>query len=205
MEIPEPQVALYLLYQSGRFFHDIEDYELALDCFSRSIKVQPNDHRSYARRAASYWYSGKHSEALRDYSEALRLVPQYYHAYNSRGQVYAEMGEYKRALEDLERSINFAKPDNDITMEAYSRNGLGLAYAGLGQYSQALKQFKLSMDVCPNNAWVFYNRAQTYEMMRKPRKAAEDYRTALEKTDPPLTKFKRQRAEARLLALTEKS
>jgi tetratricopeptide (TPR) repeat protein len=59
-------------------------------------------------------------------------------------------------------------------LEAYARNGLGAAYAGLGQSDLALEQFGKSIEVCPDNAWVYFNRAEAFHNSGDQVKAVED-------------------------------
>ena len=84
---------------------------------------------------------------------------------------------------------------------SYSRNGLGLAYAGLQRYEEALETFSRAIKAAPNNAWVYFNRAQAFAWMKQPNKAREDYRTALEKDDPPLVARLREQAQSQLSRL----
>jgi len=80
---------------------------------------------------------------------------------------------------------------------AYAHSGLGLAYAGLGNYELALSEFQKSITLEPENAWVYFNRAVSYELMGKQDEALSDYATSLKKQHPPLNPHKRERAEAK--------
>ena len=106
------------------------------------------------------------------------------------------MGEYRKAIEDLDKAISLNTRDQ--TLEAYSRNARALAFAGLQDYKQALTEFEASIKLCPENGWVYYNRGLAYEWMGKSNKALTDFKTALEKKNPPLNAIRRERTKARV-------
>jgi tetratricopeptide (TPR) repeat protein len=186
-----------LLNMSDIYFK-AEDFEQAANLATQAIDLQPRNAYAYYQRATAYWYAGEFERAVADFTRELELEPGTVWALNGRGQCLAEMGEFKRAVEDLQQAIALAiEPSERLTM-AYSRNGLGLAYAGLGQFDDALKSFSRSLKDAPNNAWLYFNRAQAYEWMKQLAKAQEDYRLALDKQDPPLPPWKRRRAQEKL-------
>jgi tetratricopeptide (TPR) repeat protein len=182
---------------------NLSDYFLQAAAFDRAVKVatdaieaQPNNPDAYAARGTAYWYAGKQREAIDDFTRELQLQPNSAVALSGRGQCFAETGEFAKAVEDLVRAIELT-PDNTF-VAAYSRNGLALAYAGLRRFDEALKTFDESLKTAPDNAWAYFNRALAHEWMKETGKAREDYRTSLEKQDPPLTPWKREYAEKRL-------
>ena len=175
-----------------------ENFEQAANLATQAIDLQPQNPYAYDRRAAAYWYAGQLEQAVADYTRELELEPNTVAALNGRGQCLAELGEFTRAVEDLQQAIALAKNTAERLVLAYSRNGLALAYAGLGRFDEALKLFSRSLKDAPNNAWLYYNRAQAYELMEQPAKAQEEYRLALEKGNPPLPPWKRRRAEEKL-------
>jgi tetratricopeptide (TPR) repeat protein len=178
-----------------------DNFEKAVELASMVIEVEPGNQTAYDRRAAAYWYLGRHSEAVADYTRALELVPktEVMWVLNGRGQTLAEMGEYNRALVDLHRAIKLIETARQSP--AYSYNGLGLAYAGLGKYQEAFQAFDKSIAKSPDNAWVYYNRAMAYMFMGKTDKAVGDLKTALEKKNPPLPPHKIEKANAYLQEL----
>jgi Tfp pilus assembly protein PilF len=186
------------LLNMAAFYFRAENFEQAANMASQAIDLQPKSPYAYDRRAAAYWYAGQFEQAVADYTRELELEPNSLLALNGRGQCLAEMGEFAKAVEDLQQAIAVANDLLDPLTAAYSRNGLGLAYAGLGRFDEALETFSRSLKTAPNNAWLYFNRAQAYEWMKQPARAHEDYRRALDKQDPPLPPWKRRRAEEKL-------
>src|SRR5437588_10785275 len=111
------------------------------------------------------------------------------------------MKKFNRALTDLNHALDLAKNLGSHIGEAYTRNGRGLALGGLGNYEMALAEFESAIKLCPNNAWVYYNRGLTFERMGESNKALADFKVALVKNDPIFTNNKRKYAESKLKTL----
>lgn len=184
------------LLSMADYYFQLADFDRAVTLATEAIELQLTNPNAYFSRASAYWFAGKHEQAVKDFSRELHLEPDSVRALSGRGQCLAEIGQYSRAVEDLEWAVKLAK-DNEF-MIASARNGLALAYAGLGRFDDALKTFDDSLKTAPDNAWAYFNRARAYELMKEPTKAREDYRTSLEKQDPPLNPWKREHAEKRL-------
>jgi len=119
-------------------------------------------------------------------------------ALSARGQLLAEAGKFQQALDDLNRALDLATRDEILRSQAQCARGL--AYAGLGDQARALAEYQASLDLAPENAWTYYNRARAYGSTGQHDVAAGDYRSALEKRTPPLSPRMRHVAEAALRA-----
>jgi tetratricopeptide (TPR) repeat protein len=86
-----------------------------------------------------------------------------------RGQVYAESGEFSWAIEDLDfvhdnlEQAQISDGSLKTQVQAYSFSGRALAHAGLGDFDRDLSEFDRSIFLCPDNAFVYFNRAVVYE------------------------------------------
>ena len=77
----------------------------ALNCFKRSIALNPKYAVAWHNLGRVNALSGKPEEAIRDYSKAIDLMPDYASAYNGRGNVLFHAGKYDLALKDYEKAI----------------------------------------------------------------------------------------------------
>jgi tetratricopeptide (TPR) repeat protein len=188
-----------------------EKYDEQIAFFSGYLSRYSSDAAARVARAAGLWYSGKLDEALDDYSRALELDPENILALSNRGQVLAEMGRDEEALAALDRALASLKiasaPDPNRrgfynAIEAFVRRARGVAAGGLGRNEIAMDEFTSSIALCPENAWVYYSRAQLYDRLDSPKNASADYQLALEKKAPSLTPIQRGIATARLRDLT---
>ena len=208
-EIRDPSIVIWLLETLAWTWTYTDQYRDRTDFFTEYIAMYPNDGIAYAMRAGSLWYSGELQPAIDDYSRAMELAPKYVVAHMGRGQVFVECGEFRKALADLDFAIENIEqtPITDArwrdSIRAYSLNGRAAAHAGLGDFDSALEEFEQSISLCPDNAWVYYNRAEAFQNRGDRTRAVADYKLALRMKNPRLTNLKRKYAEAKLKYLLE--
>ncbi len=190
------ELIVHQLVVEAHHLHEQENYPAAIEKAAEAIERDQRNLAALATRAASYWYSDHFVEAAEDYSQLIELESEATFAYVGRGQVYVELGEYELALTDLDRAVESERQASSETGLAYALSGRGLARAGLQQFDDAQEDFEQSARLRPNNAWVHYNRGLVYRTLDELTRAAESFQHALESTDPPLPKRKRERAEA---------
>jgi len=203
-EIVDATQLYYILTTLGAAWLSEGDYPECIEFFSEYIRCHPGDAAAYCARGGALWYSGRLTEALADHSRALEISPDDVGALLERGQILAETGEHNKALDDLGRALQLL-PHSQIQdaawlgkMEAYIRNGRGLALAGMGETELAFREFESSIALCPDNAWVYFNRALVNDRLVELEKAKSDYQSALTRNDPKLNSLKRKFAERRV-------
>ncbi len=200
-EIGDVAVLNWLLGLLAQTWTLTEQYRDGTEFFSKYLKLNPNHVRAYTLRAGSLWYSGELRQSIDDYSTALELDPNEIFAHMGRGQVLAECGEYGRAIKDLDFVHESLEQNTTLDplwrtqIQAYSFNGRAVAHAGLGDFERSMAEFDRSISLCPENAWVYFNRAMVYEKKGCLAKAKSDYTLSLQKTMPKLSVLKRKYAE----------
>ena len=199
-KLQDPKCLEWILGWHSVTWERTEEYTEWSKFFSQFIAEHPGHAFAYHLRGQAFWYGGKLQEAVADYSQAIELNPSDVSAFLGRGQVLVELGDFDRSVEDLNRGLNdFSKVDGaDQTwknhFEAFARNGLAAAYARRGEFERALEEFEKSIALAPENAWVYFNRAQAFYSHGDQAKAAEDFSLALAKKEPKLTSLKRVHA-----------
>lgn len=184
-----------------------EQYRECGDFFSQYIAGHPNDALSYFCRGSALWYSGELIAAIEDYSKALEINPTDSRALSGRGQVFVEQGEWQKAVQDLDAALDNVGqtpvPDERwrTALRAFALNGRAAAYAGLGEFDRALSEFENSILLCPQNAWVYYNRAGAYERRGQTTEAFDNYKLALTMKNPKLNALRRQKAGQKVKTL----
>ena len=78
------------------------EHQLAIDNFTKSLRIDPDDALAYYNRGWNYDELGNHEEAIADFTRAIRIDPDYASAYQNRGitKQYAGLpycSDYKRA------------------------------------------------------------------------------------------------------------
>jgi tetratricopeptide (TPR) repeat protein len=159
-----------------------------------------------------YWYDGQIERAVADFQNTLQLNPEEPDAHLGFGQLYADLGDADAAMKHLDALLiaPVKMPHNERDdvqkwrhdVEAYARNGRGVAFAARGNLTASLAEFEKSTLLCPENGWVYFDRARVLEANGRPRDAMRDYQTSLEQRDPALTPKKRDYASAKIRDLT---
>jgi tetratricopeptide (TPR) repeat protein len=142
--------------------------KLAIDLFTKSIKINPNYRFSYIMRAVMHVQLQEYPQALADYDQAIALRSDS-STYNNRGVLkHQRLNDFQGALADYNQAIALAPNQAD----SYNNRGflretrLGDIQGGLADYNQAI-----ALD--PRNPLYYNNRAYVIAY------ALKDYRGAL--------------------------
>lgn len=142
-------------YSKGTVFLDSEQYGTALDAFSKSIKLNPNNATAYFHRGIAYDIGFRnYQQATKDYDRAIELDPKDAEAYYNRGIVHTKLGNYSQAVRDYNRTIEF-NPDN-----TYAYWGRAIAHGNLGNKDQAIKDMQMSARLGDKGAQEFLSEQQ---------------------------------------------
>ena len=192
------EVTIHSLHAKVNWHESNEQYDQAINSAEEIIKLDPENPLGYRLRGWICWYSEQHVEALDDYTRLLEMEDDddEINVLNSRGQVLAEMGEWDRALEDLERAVDRSRNEGQAELLAYALNGRSLALAGLGRIDESTRDFHESVSLRPGNAWTYYNRGIVLHQQGDRSEAIGFFEKALDASEPPLNKRKRERAQA---------
>jgi tetratricopeptide (TPR) repeat protein len=167
------QVRLFEMVLDGKRGKEIEP--LLNECVQR----YPQDPEAYFHRAQLLSRTNRMPEAIADLERVIALEPNFAFAYNTLGYYWLGEGDYAKA-EDYLRRYRFLAPD-----QANPYDSLGEFYLSVGRYEEAEENLKKAIDVKPD----FYPaRAHlgTLEVARGNLPAAADeFRSAAEKTDDP--------------------
>jgi tetratricopeptide (TPR) repeat protein len=150
-----------------------EKQDEALDCFKRSIALNPHYAVAWHNLGRVNALSGKPDEAILDYSKAIDLMPDFSSAYNGRGNVLFHAGKYDLALKDYEKAIALTPHYAD----AY--NNLGNLRVGQGRFADAIRDFDEAVRLNPDFAAAFNNRAKAYVQIGQFEPALRDCERAI--------------------------
>jgi tetratricopeptide (TPR) repeat protein len=121
-------------FESANRKHDVEDYQGAIEAFTKAIQLKPDFADAYRGRASTKYLLADYEGSIADYTEVIKLKPDA-DAYYVRGLAKFDMKDNKGAIADFTEAIKL-KPDY---ADAYY--GKGLAFLQLGQKSNAHKNF----------------------------------------------------------------
>lgn len=89
----------------GLSYVNLEQYEPAIEDYTRVIELDPKDAATYFCRGLCYTVLQRFDQALADFSQAITLNPQESEAYITRGRCYTELHQYRQAVADFTTAI----------------------------------------------------------------------------------------------------
>lgn len=119
----------------------------------------------------------QYRRAIQLFTKAIAIDPTFTQAYSGRAEIYLNRKQNALAIRDFDRVIS-SEPDST---EAHSDRGI--AEQEIGQYGRAINDFDFSLEKeKPGDIYVpqlYENRADAYMSLRNPRRAVEDYSSAI--------------------------
>lgn len=127
-------------YEKGLERAQAEKFEEAIEFFSKSIELQPEDYYSWFNRGLAKKILGLYEDALIDLDQTVKLAPKYKNGYLTRGSTRKRLTDYNGAISDYNNAI---KLDANYAEAYYNR---GLVYEMLSKNDSACADFKKAMD-----------------------------------------------------------
>jgi len=78
------------------------DYALAVECYGKSLELDPNESFTYANRAMAHIKLKEFSKAIEDTNQAIKLNPDNIKAYHRRGTAYSATNKLELAIRDFQ-------------------------------------------------------------------------------------------------------
>lgn len=103
--------------ESGNDYLRSKDYEMALECYSRSIGLNPKNAASYFNRALVYLKQKQFNKAVDDCTSALENKKDYFKANHRRAKALIELKDFNAAISDLEIVLEKNPENNEATSE----------------------------------------------------------------------------------------
>lgn len=154
----------------GVIYMNYEDYQAAIDDFTRSIELENTQlYLPYSNRADALILTQQYDRALADCDQAIELNPEFPSAYQNRGRVHFYTGQLELAQQDFSRVIEL---DPEL---ATAYVGRGAVRAGLGDLHGAIEDFGQAMELDTNELDAHNNRGEAYFALGEYAQAAADY------------------------------
>jgi len=107
--IEEDGTNYFARYYRGLAFHRQQEYDKALNDFTRAISLKPYGD-FYLRRGITFAHQKEWVKAILDYQKVQELAPEYADAYLWEGRAWHAMGNLEKALENYNQGITH-KPE----------------------------------------------------------------------------------------------
>jgi len=181
--------------------------DLAIDLFTKAVKINPSNANVLFNRANAFISSGNFSQALADLDKSLLIDPNNFNALLIQGNALKSSNRLQEAVNSYNKAIAL-QPD---LAQAYSNRGVALSelkqfdealgsfhqairfqpnlaepYCNMGAVFTELKQFANAIEcynqaiaIEPNYADAFYNKANALKELKKLHEAIDNYKKAI--------------------------
>lgn len=154
-----------------------KDFKIAIDCFSRVLKLDPNNADACYRRGWSQQFMEKYDDAIEDFNKTILICSNNYFlsmAYLGRGNAYFEKNKYEQAIGNYSKAIQI----NSGLVEAYA--GRAQAYSLTKRYDSAVIDFTTAILLNPTNDVLYSSRAGLFCIKTNYLRAMADFDNAIE-------------------------
>ncbi|MBF0194525.1 MAG: tetratricopeptide repeat protein [Magnetococcales bacterium] len=151
----------------------INRHDLAIEQFSRAIKIDSSKDWLLYNLGTSLYYLGRLNEAVKTQKEAISLNPNNAQAYSSLGCSLTELGMLDDAIVYLTKAVKIKENYAD------AHYNLGVAYQAQGNLMAAVNCYELTISFAPNFTNVFINLGNTLQELQKLQAAIKNYKKAI--------------------------
>ena len=144
------------IFQQGNFLLMLGQTDKAIEAYSHTIELNPNNSATYNNRGVAYNIKSESDLAIADFSKAIEINSDHAEAYYNRGLVYSDKGDYDPAVKDLSKAIEI-NPDFAI---AY--NNRGVVYRNTDESDLAIADFHKAIEINSDHAEAYNNRGLVY-------------------------------------------
>ena len=133
---------------SGVSHAGLMQYNAAIDCYKKAIRIKPDYADLYNNMAAALKEKGDLEAAIDSCKEALKIKPYYAEAYINMGNTLQEKGDLDAAIDCYKKALKL-QPNQ---AEAYYN--MGVALMNEGHLDAAIESYKEALKIQPNHAEV---------------------------------------------------
>ena len=137
----ENSQTLVIAYNNrGNAYTSKGEYELAIQDYDESIKLNPNYAKAFNNRGVAYQKKGEYDRAIKDFDAAININPDYASAFANRAETYEKKGDYGRALKDFDEAIRLQPTLEGVWNErCWARAIIGELQAALADCNEAIR------------------------------------------------------------------
>jgi len=78
-----------------------KDFDEAVECYSKSLEMSPDEAATYSNRAMAYLKMKKYQLCINDADKCLEIQPDYLKAFHRRGKAYLACNKFELAIKDF--------------------------------------------------------------------------------------------------------
>jgi tetratricopeptide (TPR) repeat protein len=153
---PEAAIAWY---NRGNALLELKLYYQALNSFDRAIEFNPDDAKAWYNRGLAANYMGLYKQAVASFSRSLALEP-------GRAEAVSERRVALGKLVGLnQKNAKFTPTDECVFEDYLIWYNRGVELAREGSYSESIACYDTTLEINPDFANAFYNKACCYALL----------------------------------------
>lgn len=153
--------------------HELREYDLALNDYEASIRLDPKNPDPYSCRGNIWKERGELDRAIADYGEAIRIQPSEPGSYYNRGNALAEKKERDKAITDYSEALRL----DPRFVRAY--NNRAYAWYAIGRYHDAIRDATIAIQLAPEHVNAYVCRGMAWQGLTELARAISDYSAAV--------------------------
>ena len=143
---------------------------------AKAVEIDSQNALAYLVKGTIKLMQGDNPNALKELALSIKFNDQEPRPYSRRGFIHLREGDFESAIFDLSYAIKLDPDPNDL-------KNRGLAYLNSEKYDRAITDFDASLVELPDDAFVYYYRAECFREQGLVEKSMADYAMAIKK-DP---------------------
>ncbi|XP_074581727.1 putative UDP-N-acetylglucosamine--peptide N-acetylglucosaminyltransferase SPINDLY [Curcuma longa] len=167
-------------YNLGVVYSEMMQYDLALNCYEKSILERPLYAEAYCNMGVIYKNRGDLEAAIACYERCLAVSPNFEIAKNNMAIALTDLGTKVKLEGDINQGVAYYKKALFYNWHyADAMYNLGVAYGEMLKFDKAIVFYELALHFNPNCAEACNNLGVIYKDRDNLDKAVECYQTAL--------------------------
>lgn len=165
-----------VLFNLGLCYLQIGRADVTKRYLSKYIELEKKDYAAHNLLGIAFENLGETDSSFVYFNKAIKINSKASEAYFNRGRLYFSQSKFELALKDFLKAKSDDKNFNLSMM-------LAQTYYALGKYAEALKEYKISLNLKPNDFLILKNLGNTASQLKDFKAAIEYYSQALEIQD----------------------
>ena len=159
-------------YLSGLSKVEKNNYQGAINDFTKAIEINPKDSDAFYERGLSKAFLKDEKGAIDDFTKAIEINPKDSDAFYERGLSKAFLKDEKGAIDDFTKAIKINPKESNFFYER------GYSKYNLMDLKGALEDFNRALKIDPKNSNAFAQRGYTKFELKKYKEACIDFEKA---------------------------
>ena len=152
---------------------NLNRFEEAIECYDKSLKINPNDFKAWNNKAFSLHNLNRLDEAIKYYDKSLKINPNYISTLNNKAFALRTLNRLDEAIECYDKTLKI----NPNDFKAWNNKAFSLHE--LNRSDEAIECYDKALKINPNYFEAWANKGFTLENLDRIDEAVECYNKAL--------------------------